>query len=299
MELVYARVTLLLVLTFFAGCADSSTPGPGPEDERLEVTDSTGGIRGVVVDTRITPIEGATVRLHSGQETTTSSTGVFTFTGLEPGTYFVTAQKVRYEEAQSSTLVVAGVENPPVLTIQIAQIVGADPYLEIAQLDGFYDCAFALFFITDSCDFVVRTAHDAGAPVPRGIQNNVNTMYWLVTDPMQTIIQESFWDPSVTNTFRASVDSTPIDNLCDCSDDRYLVVSSDTGHTYGRLDEDTGAFPPADQDVALRGFLPFQELTEADYALSLEFQIFTAFFHNYHPQDGWNLEERGQYPVPS
>lgn len=294
-------LTLLsLVAVALAGCAD----GAPPEDDGfdgLDVDDRTGGIRGVVVDTSITPLEGVSVSLNSGEETVTDATGVFTFTGLEPGTYFVTAEKVLYESAQASAAVEAGVEEPPVLTIQIARLSGLTPFVETHQFDGFYDCAFALFFITDSCDFVVRTAHDAGAPVPRGVQNNVNTGFLTVAPEVQTIIQEGFYDNSATSTFWTMVSSTPIDNACDCSDVDYIDDIGDDGTTYGRGDRSVGGFPAADgaEEVAVRGFIPFQEgATDVDYALSLEFQIFTTLFYSFEAAEGWTLETRDQYPVP-
>ena len=291
---------LLSLVVVLAGCADS-VPQEDDGFDKLDVDDRTGGIRGVVVDTSITPVAGVTVVLNSGQETTTDAAGVFSFTGLEPGTYFVTAEKVLYEGAQASTLVEAGVEEPPVLTIQIARIPGVQPFVQVHQFDGFYDCAFALFFITDSCDFVVRTVHDAGAPVPRGVQNNVNTGFLTVTPDVDTIIQEGFYDDSATSTFWTMVSSTPIDNACDCSERDYIQDVGDDGTTYARGARSVGGFPAADGDeeVAVRGFLPFQEFTEVDYALSLEFQVFTTLFYNFEAADGWTLETRDQYPVPS
>ncbi len=289
-----------------AGCAQSSDGGVDEKKlDKIQVTDTTGGIRGVVVDTSITPVADARVLLNTGAETATDASGVFTFTGLEPGTYFVTAEKLLYEGAQASTLVQAGVDEPPVLTIQIARLAGVVPFVEVNQFDGFYDCAFAGPGITDSCDMATRTVHDAGVePVPRSLQNNVNTGFITVSPQVQTIIQEGFYDDSVTSRFWTMVSSTPIDNGCDCSDIDYIDNIGDDGTTYGRGDRSTGEPFPAtngEEEVAVRGFIPWFGFADpgVDYALGLEFQIFTTLFYNFEAQDGWNIQAREDYPLPS
>ncbi len=303
----FSLLTVLSVLLVaFAGCAESGGEDKDDKDlKKIEVTDTTGGIRGVVVDTSITPVMDARVFLNTGEETTTDEGGVFTFVGLEPGTYFVTAEKLFFDGAQASTQVVAGVAEPPVLTIQIARLAGVVPYVEVNQFDGFYDCAFAAPFITDSCDMAARTAHDAGATVvPRSLQNNVNTGFIMVSPQVQTIIQEGFYDDSVTSRFWTMVSSTPIDNGCDCSDIDYVDNIGEDGTTYGRGDRSTGeAFPAAEEEeeVAVRGFIPWYTSSDpgVDYALGLEFQIFTTLFYNFEAAEGWNIEARDAYPLPS
>ena len=295
-------VILLLVATVLAGCADGGT-GLVDDAPPLDVTETTGGIRGVVVDQAITPIEGATVTLlQSGQSVQTDADGLFKFTGLEPGTYFLSTEKLLYEGVQTSVAVQAGVANPPLVNIQIARIAGLNPFREITQFTGFYECAFALFFITDSCDMAARTVHDEGVdPVPRSIQNNVNTDFYTWSSSIQTIVQEAFWDTSATSRLWIMVDSTPIDNGCDCSEYTYVEATGESP-TYARADMPTEAgvpWPEDGKDVAIRGFVPFTDNPQdVQYALNVEFEIFTTFFHNYKAQEGWNILEESQYPVP-
>ena len=304
------RVLLLILVALLAGCAEDA--GDTPDEPPLPVTETTGCIRGVVVDQTITPLEGATVRIASESfEEVTGPDGAFQACNLAPGTYFVTAEKPLYDMVQSSWDVEAGVAQQPVLKLQMARIPGLVPYVETVQFEGFYECAFALVFITDSCDMATRTVHDAGVePVPRNLQNNDNTLYTAWSEDILAVIQETFWDEDASNTFRSSLQDTPIDNDCDCST-KHMEAKGTGGSIFDRMDKDnllekntsgTQSWPVMDDlvdgEVAVRGFLPFQELTGADYAIDLKFEIFTSFFHNYTPPEGWTFETRGEYPVP-
>lgn len=65
---------------------------------------------GVVTRGTTTRVAGATVRLSNGRSTTTSSTGVYTITGLSPGTYTITATKSGVGTASTSRTVANGTE---------------------------------------------------------------------------------------------------------------------------------------------------------------------------------------------
>src|SRR5688572_11354908 len=228
----------LLAAATLAGCAGTPS-GPGG-DPGLQVTETTGGIRGIVVDQAVVPVEGATITLAGGQSTATGADGLFNFTGLEPGDHFVMASKPGYLSVQQSVAVVAGVADPPLVKVLLSRLTTAQPYLDFYKLDGFYECGFALPFITDSCDFGWRTGYDevnhtAGSPppvIPRSPTAFANTQFIDVPADTWTVVQEAYWtDESVTG-MMISLDETPIDNACDCSDS-YLNVVMDQP-TYGR-----------------------------------------------------------------
>ena len=303
-------LVLGLLTALLAGCAEGTDPAP--EDPPLPVTDTTGCLRGVVIDQTVTPIEGVLIRIDSeGIEVLTDVDGAFRFCDLSPGTYFVAAEKLLYEPVQVSWEVEADVAQPPVLKIQLLRIPGLVPYVETVQFEGFYECAFATVFITDSCDMAARTVHDYGVePVPRNLQNNDNTLYTAWSTDILTVIQETFWDEAASNTFRSSLQDTPIDNDCDCST-KHMEAKGTGGSIFDRMDKDdyketntgrTQSWPVmedlVDGEVAVRGFIPFQEATEVDYAIDLEFEIFTSFFHNYQPLAEWTFQDRDQFPVP-
>ncbi|MEA3166853.1 MAG: hypothetical protein QOJ26_1727, partial [Thermoplasmata archaeon] len=56
---------LVLVAAGLAGCSSGSKGDPLPDDgaNDLQVTDTTGGIRGLVVDQAVVPVSGAHVTL--------------------------------------------------------------------------------------------------------------------------------------------------------------------------------------------------------------------------------------------
>ncbi len=290
-------LVLLLTATVLAGCSDA--PAPAPEDPGVVVTETTGGVRGVVVDSTITPLTGVNVMLSTGETAVTDETGAFTFSKLEPNTYFVLVTKAGYQEIQSSFQVAAGKVTTGV-RIQLARLPGVEPMADSVTFDGFYECGYAIWVQTDSCDWVIRTAHDGGATVvPRGVQNNVNTAYYDLPGSATTLVQEGFFDDDVTSTFWFTISSTPIDNLCDCSDTDYLSHQGTEGYSIGRLDRNVTAWPALDAPYAVRGFLPFQEeFTDVDYAFNVQFQIITTTFHNWTPVEGWNFADRDMYPAP-
>ncbi|MEA3165368.1 MAG: Carboxypeptidase regulatory-like domain [Thermoplasmata archaeon] len=143
-----APLAALLTAFLFAGCTSSSPPAAdeAPVDFEaldLEATATTGLIRGLVVDSAIRPVAGATVslRMTPPQTATTTGEGAFGFDGLEAGTYFLTVHKPGFIDVQQSTEVVAGVSEPALVKVLLA-VDGAfiAPYFEVFVLDGFIEC---------------------------------------------------------------------------------------------------------------------------------------------------------------
>ena len=145
-------VTAVAIALMLAGCAEE-TPEPIEEDftleEDLEATETTGVIRGVVVDSAIVPIVGATITISTtGQSTATNEDGAFGFDGLEPGTYFFEVTKLGYAPVQQSADVEAGVAQPPVVRVQMLPDESfVDPYSEMFQYDGFYQCGTSVVVV--------------------------------------------------------------------------------------------------------------------------------------------------------
>jgi hypothetical protein len=142
----------LLVAAAASGCAQansqtSSTTEVPTDIQQVEVSHDTGAIRGIVVTDSITPIPGANVTIKAdGKDLSkrTSATGGFSFTGLKPGTYFVTASKAGYKSVQSSTTVAADDENPPVLKIILPADLANRPYAQLSLWKGFLECSFGV-----------------------------------------------------------------------------------------------------------------------------------------------------------
>ncbi len=136
---------LLLSTTALAGCAESDADlqaVDSNEPPAVEATSTTGGIRGVVVDQAIVPVAGATVTLQStGATVETDEGGVFVFSGLEAGTYFLEAAHPFYNNVQQSAVVEAGVERPPAIRFQLTRLINAEPYTSTQQLNGYIFCS--------------------------------------------------------------------------------------------------------------------------------------------------------------
>lgn len=317
----------LVVALLLAGCATGGDNGGAPP---LNVDPDKGGIRGLVVDQAVTPLGGATVTLtggpDAGKTTESGSDGLFNFTGLAPGDYFLIVSKPGYKGSQGSANVVAGDAQPPIVKILIERLATATPYVDHFKLDGFYSCTFALFFITDSCEFMYRTVWDGAnetgnpPPAPRSLQEFSNTQYIDVTEDSFTIIQEAFWDDNAVPTFWIMIDETPIDNGCDCSPsyanrigsfpllnrlERFDALGAENEEFITDYGDPIGEFPLG-KTVASRGFIPFQDAPLIESAdpntwgaagVNFQFVVMTSIFHNYVPDAAWTFETRDNYPI--
>lgn len=309
------RVLLPLTLVGMLLLAGCSSEGDDTNAPPLNVSPDKGGIRGLVVDQSITPLAGATVELSGGPDAgktaTSGPNGLFNFTDLAPGDYFVSASKAGYKGSQLSTTVVAGQAEPPIVKVLLERLTTAAPYLDHFKLDGYYDCAYGIVFQTDACDWAYRTVWDEynhsapppapkPLPAPRTVQTSINTQYIDITEDSWTIIQEAFWDHDTVTRMMISLDETPIDNACDCSPSYMNVVMESP--TYSRLElltEEGTTQAPAGTTAAARGFIPFADIdpTTSQVATNLQFVIITSVFHNYVPAEGWTFETRANFPI--
>lgn len=138
----------LLVAAMLAGCAagdgGDAVDGLAEGAPVLEATATTGVIRGVVVDEAIRPIANVSVtaRGPDGAERSASTDvdGFFGLSGLAPGTWFLTSEKVAYTSTQQSVEVVAGVSEPPVTKLQVTFVPGEVPFYTEVKVEAFVQC---------------------------------------------------------------------------------------------------------------------------------------------------------------
>ena len=188
-----AILALAILATALAGCSggDGGAPAPsdGPSAEQLglQATESTGLIRGVVVDDAIRPLANVTVTVKGSEERQqrTDASGAFGFDGLDPGTYFLTASKLGYFDAQQSAEVVAGVTDPPAVKIQLAVDVGYKPYFQAIVYEGFIECTTSVL--------VLCGAANAEEPL---LCAEFNLCYGQVTNDRFTFTL--YFDPNLT-----------------------------------------------------------------------------------------------------
>ena len=132
-----------VVALALAGCTSGepeaqSSEGPEPDFGGVQATETTGIIRGVVVDEAIRPIQGVNVSVVQPPRTAvTDDQGAFAFDGLEPGTYFLNASKFGFTTVQTSAEVVAGEDEPPIVKMSLAAIASQQPYVDTYSFTGF------------------------------------------------------------------------------------------------------------------------------------------------------------------
>lgn len=165
MRLGWALVAACLLV---AGCSDNGGNVPPPSEPEIdygvEATKTTGVIRGVVIDEAIRPLTNVTVTLLSANKTVvTKSDGAFGFDGLDPGTYFVQANKFGFEAVQTSVDVVAGNSQPPITKMTLKAVQSLQPYVEPFSSTAFITCGAAIVATSVGCNtftFVGETIGD-------------------------------------------------------------------------------------------------------------------------------------------
>ena len=201
-------VWTLLVAAALAGCAEEAAPveEEGFEDVDLDVTESTGAIRGVVVNEAIEPVLDATIAISgmAAATTTTDEQGRFTFSALEPGTYFLEVSHPLHTGVQQSVDVVAGVEQPPIVKVQIQRLYSGDPYLVTVQNDGFFTCSQAGTIVwgytSSPCHSIgwgtnIDLCDDYGACL-----DQKRVFHAEVDAGWQTMVYEMEWEPTAQGT---------------------------------------------------------------------------------------------------
>lgn len=225
----------LLVLVALAGCADEASGDDGEDDDfndrEVKAGADQGVILGVVVDGSITPVAEATVTLTSTdppREEATDDQGRFVFDELEPGAHFLQVEKELYESVQTSTDVVAGVDKPDILKVQLPKIFEGEPYIQEIPQKGFFTCSQAnmppFLYSSSSC-------HDngvgnfVGGPAPStdlsdyGVAlEQERTFHLDISSGWQTAVFEMTWEPSARGTSErmGMVVSTDKETRCAC-----------------------------------------------------------------------------------
>lgn len=304
-----APLGLLLALVL-AGCS-ADPPAQAPDDVSfddipVEATDTTGLIRGIVVDERIVPVVKATIALRGGpaeQSATSDDEGRFVFGDLEPGTYFLTVTSPLHREVQTSAEVVAGVHEPPLVRVQMERLFSQDPYsVQIAQ-DGFFECSQAGAGLYSSSNCVYDPYRWAlGPPSPTQPVDNVTKQEreWHadVGAGWQQLVFEMTWEPTTQST----------------STNMGIVVSTfkperDGGHWFAEFEGGTplrGQIDVGVEHESASGLdpskIPVEGMNQMSYfvsvrpdgftpglAINQKFTIYLTMFHYGVPGEGWSF----------
>lgn len=222
MRLLSLAVVLCLAV---AGCATKS-PKASDEPEAnfdqldLKATETTGIIRGVIVDAAVRPVAEASINLTgegAGRVTKSALDGAFGFDGLQPGTYFLTVSKKGHIAAQTSAEVVAGVSDPPIVKVLLDVDPASRPQVELYHLDGFIACSVRPMFIGLQCGFVGGVT---------GESDVVNADYTLPQIP-DWIQSEMIWKSTQTFGEELSLAIRCLSNSERCPDGQLTIVRAE------------------------------------------------------------------------
>ncbi|MGB0652959.1 MAG: carboxypeptidase-like regulatory domain-containing protein [Thermoplasmatota archaeon] len=293
-------VALLLVSTVLAGCSDSGGGGDELEDPALgnidvAATETTGVIRGVVVDAAIRPIVGAivTVPLPGGAQPLTVETdesGAFGFQGLQPGPYFVKVAKIGYFDQQQSVDVVAGVDEPPAVKILLEVNVEATPFYEEYTFDGFIECTTGVAAVCGAPNLLTgsQITNDRFSTTFEMSPNPEYVQVEMVWQSTQALTPDMYFemesDPDFDFYGSAEGPSPIMANIT-----AEQAASTGLGGTNGLyvsifsggIDDDAGG--PGVVGVTVQQ----------------EFTIFVHAFYAYTPPEGWRFTADGDPPVPT
>ena len=279
----------LLATSLLAGCADGNGGNSATEptfDLGLTATSSTGVIRGVVVDDAIRPIPGATVVLSGGDssgQTTTNAEGLFGFSTLVPGTYFLSISKPGYFTTQQSADVVAGVAEPDIVKVLLAIDVANLPFTELLTWTAFLQCgAFLVAGSLNPCAAADSdNVHDfafGGGRIPDMVHVEA---YWEGTQPAGNYLSMGFYDPESLASNWKSIDGTSPLIIQANGTEIQDALGDDANHTTVRL------FPGGGPDG-----------TNPTLVLNQRYEVYVTNFYGFVPREGWSIVVDGPCTTP-
>jgi hypothetical protein len=300
------KVTLPLLATFgivLAGCSDGGGAG---EDEAFDglqgtATETTGILRGVVVDDRIVPIVGATIDLRGTTErpnATTDEQGRFLFSDLDPGTYFLQVSSPTHKPTQSSADVEAGVEEPDIVRIQLERLFTQDPFSVQVMHEGYFQCSQAgasWYYSSSNCQDGVFGP--ASGSVPTATSQD-REWHADVGPGWQTIVFEMEWKPTSDSTSKnmGMVVST---YKPERAGDHWFAEFEGSTPIRGQIDvgiehesasgEEPSMIPPEGM-TNMSFFVSVREDGDVPgIAYNQKFTVYVTMFHYGRPPEGWSL----------
>ena len=307
--------TLLAVSALLvAGC----TVEPKPESEAesldfasidLEASDTTGILRGVVVDEAIRPLAGALIALQGSdpRNQTTRDDGLFGFDGLEPGTYFFTVTRLGYRTIQQSADVVAGEQQPKAVKVVLVADPAAAPFVEAQVYEGYIECTTSVLVLCGAPGLLTgqQLTNDRFTWDQYFTNNATHIQAEMVWESTQAVSPELYFEMEVLHGDCERAEGSQVSSFLNGTRGPSPIYAT-VNQTEIR-DWDLGQVCPIYMSL-FSGGVPGAPCGDADptgtapgwcagATLQQRFTMYFHSFYNFMPNPGWRFTVDGQ-PVP-
>ncbi len=299
----------LLVAALVAGCTDDTAPAAEEEPlefPELEVTETTGAIRGIVIDETVRPIAGATVTLTGpGISTTSDEMGRFGFSNVEAGPHFLRVEHALHQAAQTSVDVVAGVNNPSPIKLLMVRLFEQDPYVANHKFDGFFECSQAgllIIYSSSNCvtDYTRAATGPPGLAQPLdNVTNQAREWHADVSAGWAALTFEMVWEPSssgtsgfmglVVSTYKPDREGTHWFANVGSSSPLWLQINATEEHPTASGVEPSQIPEEGIQDMSFFASVRQDNWPVPAVAVEQDFQLFLTMFHYLPPPPGWSF----------
>ncbi len=288
------RALFALAIFVIAGCA-GAPPEPSPGEPPL-VTDTSGVIKGVVVDETITPVASAEINILQMDvpvaDTTSDVDGRFVVGNLPPGIYVIQVQANGFHARTESAVVIAGDDEPDLVKVLLSPDVTKASYAQVYHWEGLVACA-----ATGGNFCAIPGFYTGGNPAgdasirlfegefldegrtPDWVQIE---LVWEATQPATPDLQQRF---TASNAEMAAIGSWNY---------TFGVFAGSSPLTF-TIDGDTAkeARLGLEMGLLVETFAPTPGAT-----LDQRFDEYISVFYGYTPPEGWRFVDDGALPPP-
>lgn len=317
MRILFLAVALMAVT--LAGCAEE--PNDVVEDPAsfdqfdATATDTTGVIRGIVVDSTITPVPDVTITLDDTLSVESAEDGAFAFGDVDPGVHVLEIDGIGYVKTSTTVEVEAGVDQPEIVKVLLERDESELPYFEAFTFNGFIQCSGSTPAYRVAICGAVNTVFDIlGQAEP--LDDEFMTGFAIDTYP-DWVQAEMVWESTQPlgdqMTLTVEVSATDGADIGNAAGPSPLVVSADNA-TIAAAGMDTSGWmqqrvfnmehplttppvPVCDIPNPVHGGTMCAK--GVGMTLDQKFEVFTHNFHGFLPPEGWMFIEQGTPVAPS